>query len=141
MDGRLGELTWGDMGHGPRDWNPPGYWDAPAANTITRPRSRYVATQPRARSSNLTGLLAVALGLFATLLPLAHPDVSTGFRGFAFTTAGSTDTASSSRRPRYDAADHDATFSRRNPCSDANGSRHDLVRPQESKDAWATMAD
>ena len=90
MDGRLGELTWGNMGHGPRDWNPPGYWDAPAANTITRPRSRYVATQPRARSSNLTGLLAVAFGLFATLLPLAHPDVSTGFRGFAFTTAGIT---------------------------------------------------
>lgn len=83
-------MTWGDMGHGPRDWNPPGYWDAPAANTITRPRSRYVATQPRARSSNLTGLLAVALGLFATLLPLVHPDVSSGFRGFAFTTAGIT---------------------------------------------------
>lgn len=36
----------------------------------------------------MIGLLSVALGLFATLLPLAHPDVSTGFRGFAFTTAG-----------------------------------------------------
>jgi hypothetical protein len=78
------------MGHGPRDWNPPGHWDVPAANTIPRPYSTYVATRSRARSSNLTGLLAVALGLFATLLPLLHPDVSTGFRGFAFTTAGIT---------------------------------------------------
>lgn len=78
------------MGNGPRDWNPPGYWDAPGVNRVTPPRTGYVATTPRARSSNLIGLLAVALGLFATLLPLAHPDVSSGYRGFAFTTAGIT---------------------------------------------------
>lgn len=59
---------------GPRDWNLP---------------SPYAAPQ-RARSSNLTGLLAVALGLVAALIPLAHPDASTGFRGFAFTTVGIT---------------------------------------------------
>jgi hypothetical protein len=64
--------TWGDMG--PRDWNLPGQY----------------ASQPRARSSNVTGLLAVALGLVATLIPLALPDASTGFRGFAFTTVGIT---------------------------------------------------
>lgn len=59
---------------GPRDWNLP---------------SPYAA-QPRARSSNVTGWLAVALGLVATLVPLAHPDASTGYRGFAFTTFGIT---------------------------------------------------
>ncbi|WP_104125863.1 hypothetical protein [Cryobacterium sp. Y57] len=38
----------------------------------------------------MNGLLAVALGLFATLFPLVHPDASTGYRGFAFTTVGIT---------------------------------------------------
>ena len=35
-------------------------------------------------------MLAVALGIFTTLVPLVHPNVSTGYRGFAFTTAGIT---------------------------------------------------
>jgi hypothetical protein len=76
------------MGHGPRDWNPPGYWDAPTVTPSTRSRTVVQASRSRAKESNLIGLLSVALGLFATLLPLAHPDVSTGVRGFAFTTAG-----------------------------------------------------
>ena len=82
------------MGQGPRDWNPPGYWDQPSGSVKTRSPRAYASTRPmarsRSRSSNVIGLLAVALGLFATLLPLAHPDASTGFRGFAFTTAGVT---------------------------------------------------
>lgn len=78
------------MGQGPRDWNPPGYWDEPSASVSTRSFRAYASTKPMARASNVIGLLAVALGLFATLLPLAHPDASTGFRGFAFTTAGVT---------------------------------------------------
>ncbi len=78
------------MRQGPRDWNPPGYWDEPSASVTTRSARAYATTMPKARSSNVIGLLAVALGLFATLLPLAHPDASPGFRGFAFTTAGLT---------------------------------------------------
>ena len=76
------------MGDGPRDWNPPGYWDTPGNPALNGTGAAYQPARSVSKVSNLTGLLSVALGLVAAWWPLAEPAFSTGLRGFAITTAG-----------------------------------------------------
>ena len=76
--------TGGHMTQGPRDWNPPGYWDE-------RPHQAAAATPGLATqrsTSHLKGLLAVLFGLASCWLPLSLPPEGSGYRGWMFTTVG-----------------------------------------------------
>ena len=60
------------MTQGPRDWNPPGYWDEPPRP----PHQAAAATTGLATqrsTSHLKGLLAVLFGLASSWLPLSLP--------------------------------------------------------------------
>jgi hypothetical protein len=84
------ERVWGDMGEGPRDWSPPGYWDDPQHPSASVAGSTKTAG-PRERSdSRLKGLLAVLFGLASCFLPLGLPAEGSGYRGWVATSIGIT---------------------------------------------------
>jgi hypothetical protein len=75
------------MGEGPRDWNPPGYWDE-SDRPVLRPTRSTSRVQTSAKKSDLVGLLSVGLGLLAFLTSLVHWSNAYGATGFLFSTAG-----------------------------------------------------
>lgn len=77
------------MGDGPRDWNPPGYWDSPGTATSWRSVTRG-PTATAHRRGRWGALGAIMLGAFACWWPLSQPAPASGFHGYAFTTVGIT---------------------------------------------------
>lgn len=75
---------------GPRDWNPPGYWDEAPTSNESISRTTQVSLPRGSAKSGLYSLLSIALGLFACWLPLSLPAANTGSRGWAVTTIGLT---------------------------------------------------
>jgi hypothetical protein len=75
------------MGQGPRDWNPPGYWDEPPHSPHQAAAATTVLATHRS-TSHLKGLLAVLFGLASCWLPLSIASEGSGYRGWMFTTIG-----------------------------------------------------
>ena len=81
------------MGDGPRDWNPPGYWDSTRSVSSKQSNWRQVRAPKSQRTAIVLGIIAILLGLFACWWPLSLPSANGGYRGFAFTTLGLTTAA------------------------------------------------
>ena len=75
------------MMHGPRDGNPPGYWDEPPRPPHQAAAATLGLVSERS-TSHLTGLLAVLFGLASCWLPLLLPPEGSGYRGWPRTTVG-----------------------------------------------------
>lgn len=78
------------MGDGPRDWNPPGYWDSTRSVSPKQSNWRQVRAPKSRRTAIVLASIAILLGLFACWWPLSLPSANGGYRGFAFTTLGLT---------------------------------------------------
>jgi hypothetical protein len=76
------------MADGPRDWNPPGYWDGQPTAGAGPARAARPVTRGRATSPHVMALLAILLGLGGALFPLEAASSSGSVHGFAWSTFG-----------------------------------------------------